>query len=372
LERFQFVVDYRNFRNNDPPGLAVIWNEAFTARGEVRLRHSSPLENFVFSKPYFDPAGLIVAVEENVLVGFAHASFGANQQQTALDPTAGVLSLIGVRPSHRRQGIGSELLRRSEAYLAGRGATAFFAGPMAPYNPFYFGLYGGSDSPGFLASDLPADHFLSRHNYQVQQTCLVYQRGLSQPINIVDGRFTALRKHYEVRIVPRTGAGSWWQECTIGPVEVVEFHLVDKATNQVAARTSVWEMDLFSWRWSQPAVGILDVEVLPELRRQGLGKFLISQMLRYLQEQYFGLTEVQLLDHNQVGIQCFRAWDLTRSTLADFTKSEPWFKKGSGTFVRSTLRAVPAKVPDPFLSPGSKGVRHLCAQHPTGRSGKGA
>jgi hypothetical protein len=26
------------------------------------------------------------------------------------------------------------------------------------------------------------------------------------------------------------------------------------------------------------------------------------------------------------------------------------FKKGSGTFVRSTLRAVPAKVPDPFLN----------------------
>ena len=27
-----------------------------------------------------------------------------------------------------------------------------------------------------------------------------------------------------------------------------------------------------------------------------------------------------------------------------------WFKKGSGTFVRSTLRAIPAKVPDPFLN----------------------
>jgi len=27
-----------------------------------------------------------------------------------------------------------------------------------------------------------------------------------------------------------------------------------------------------------------------------------------------------------------------------------WFKKGSGTVVRSTLRAVPATVPDPFLN----------------------
>jgi hypothetical protein len=29
-----------------------------------------------------------------------------------------------------------------------------------------------------------------------------------------------------------------------------------------------------------------------------------------------------------------------------------WFKKGSGTVVRSTLRAVPATVPDPFLNNG--------------------
>src|SRR5208283_665069 len=41
----------------------------------------------------------------------------------------------------------------------------------------------------------------------------------------------------------------------------------------------------------------------------------------------------------------------------------PWFEKGSGTFVRSTLWAVPAKVPDPFSN-------HLLAAicHP-GKSG---
>jgi hypothetical protein len=32
-----------------------------------------------------------------------------------------------------------------------------------------------------------------------------------------------------------------------------------------------------------------------------------------------------------------------------------WFKKGSGTVVPSTLRAVPATVPDPFLNPAESG-----------------
>src|SRR5208337_271253 len=31
-------------------------------------------------------------------------------------------------------------------------------------------------------------------------------------------------------------------------------------------------------------------------------------------------------------------------------RGQAWLEKGSGTFVRSTLRAVPAKVPDPFSS----------------------
>jgi ribosomal protein S18 acetylase RimI-like enzyme len=299
------VVHYRNFRNDDPPGLVAVWNEAFTARGAVRLRHSSPLENYVFAKPYFDPAGLIVAVEDDVPVGFAHAGFGPNRESTALDRSAGLTCLIGVRPSHRRRGIGSELLRRCEDYLRSQGVQALLAGPMAPYSPFYFGLYGGSDLPGFLGSDAEADPFLLRHGYHVQQACIAFQRGLSQPVNIVDGRFPGFRKRFEVRIVPRSGRATWWEESTLGPVEVVEFHLQDKTTNQVVAQTAVWEMDLFSWRWSQPTVGILEVKVLPEFRRQGLAKFLIAQILRYLQEQYFGLTEVQVPDPNEAAIQLF-------------------------------------------------------------------
>src|SRR5689334_21459239 len=42
------------------------------------------------------------------------------------------------------------------------------------------------------------------------------------------------------------------------------------------------------------------------------------------------------------------------------------FKKGSGTVVPSTLRAVPATVPEV-----QKGVGHRCAKHPAGRSGNG-
>src|SRR5207245_636588 len=124
---------------------------------------------------------------------------------------------------------------------------------------------------------------------------------------IADARFPGLRRRYDVRVVPRLGAGSWWQECVLGPIELVEFRLEEKGSGRVAARTCVWEMDGFSWRWSHPAVGIVQIEVCPELRRQGLAKFLLAQMLHYLQEQFFGVAEVQARADNQPAHELFRS-----------------------------------------------------------------
>jgi ribosomal protein S18 acetylase RimI-like enzyme len=283
----------------------MIWNESFTGRGGVRLRHSSPLENYVFNKPYFDPAGLVVAHEDDQFVGFVHAGFGPGADHSALRSADGVICLIGVRPAYRRRGIGSELLRRAESYLSAAGATSLYAGPMAPLTPFYFGLYGGSEMPGFLVSDAEMGPFLEHRGYQICRTARVFQRFLNQPLNVTDARFPFFRRRFEVRIAPRTGPTSWWEECVLGPIEIVDFRLEDKNTSRVVGRTSVWEMDGFSWRWNQPAVGILGTEIEESFRRQGLGKYVVSQMLRYLQEQFFGVAEVHASEDNEPAIKLY-------------------------------------------------------------------
>ena len=48
-----------------------------------------------------------------------------------------------------------------------------------------------------------------------------------------------------------------------------------------------------------------DVSVREELRRQGLGKFLLAQILRYLQDQYFGLVEMHAVDTNKTALSLF-------------------------------------------------------------------
>jgi ribosomal protein S18 acetylase RimI-like enzyme len=300
------VVHYRTFRNTDPPGLVSIWNESFTGRGTVQLRGSSALERFVFAKPYFDPAGLMVAEEDGQLIGFAHAGFGPNESETVLQRAAGVLCALAVRPAHRRHGVGTELLHRSEAYLRAAGAKELFAGPMRPLNPFYLALYGGSDLPGILASDTLAEAFLLHHGYQVWQTTVVFQRKLDKPITVADARFAALRRAYEVRALPQIPLGTWWQECVLGPLEPVEFRLEEMQTNHVVARAAAWEMEGFGWRWNQPAVALMDLAVRDDLRRQGLAKFLLVQILRYLKDQYFGIVEAQVLEGNEPTIHLLR------------------------------------------------------------------
>jgi ribosomal protein S18 acetylase RimI-like enzyme len=299
---------YRPFRNADPPAVVALWNEALTHRGAVELRSHTPLENAVFNKPYFDPLGFVIAEDDTgKLVGFAHAGFAPTDDLSALDRSHGVICAIAIHPSHRRQGIGTELLRRAEAYLRDRGSTVLRAGPVRPEKPFYLGVYGGSNAPGFLRSDPEIEPFLLVHGYSPDRRTNVFDRRLDTALNIVDSRFGPLRRRYEGQALPQARLGSWFRECVFGPLEPSEFRLDDKATGLTAARALYWEMTDYGWRWGAPPAGIVDVQVRNDLRRQGLGKYLLAQLLRHLQEQYFAVAEVQVPETEEAAAKLFRS-----------------------------------------------------------------
>jgi ribosomal protein S18 acetylase RimI-like enzyme len=291
------VIQYRTFQNPDPPGLVAVWNNCFTGRASVPLRVTALLEYFTLAKPYFDPAGLILAEENGTILGFAHSGFACTPDGTALDHSRGIITNIGVLPAARKHGIGTELLKRSEEYLRTSGSKELFAGPQAPWNPFTFGLYGGASSPGFLDSDTQARAFFEKHGYRAEEPCLVLQRSLERVQIAADSRFVNFRTRFEIHAAPYH-AHTWWKECVFGPIDVVEYRLVEKGTNQLQARALLWELDTYNSVWNEHAVGMLDVETQPALRRQGLAKFLLAQILRHLQEQFFSLIEVQVATTN--------------------------------------------------------------------------
>lgn len=317
------MVEYRTFRNTDPPGLMEVWDQAFKGRGAVPIPHGALLEGHVFAKPYFDPAGLAIAHDGGRVVGFAHAGFGPNADESGLAVENGVVALVAVAPAHQRQGVGSALLRRAEDYLRGRGARVLYAGSTTDWNPFYQGLYGGSESAGFLVSDPAAAPFLSRHGYRPWRTYPVLQRRLGGSAAVADGRFAGLRRRFELRVAPRRGTTTWWRECVLGPLELIDFLLEEKVTGKLAARASVWEMESFGRLWNEAAVGLVELEVRPDLRRQGLARFLLAQMFRYLQDQYFSIVEAQVAEEDEPSTKLFRGAGFAQVDTGHIYRKEP-------------------------------------------------
>jgi len=90
----------------------------------------------VLLDPNFDPDGLIVAeTDSGEPVGFVYAVRAG--KGVGPDPEGGWITVGCVHPDHRRQGIGSELLRRAKSFLLGKGAAwvNFAAYPLAYFVP---------------------------------------------------------------------------------------------------------------------------------------------------------------------------------------------------------------------------------------------
>lgn len=296
---------FRSFRNSDPPALVEIWNESALGRGAYTVRSPLLFEYCVFSKPYFDYSGLIVAEDDGHPIGFVHAGFGPNAAETSLSLETGVICAVAVHPKWRRRGIGTQLIEHAVAYLRQHGAKDIVAGGFPPYNPFYFGLYGGADLPGFLLSDPAADPFFTTLGFTPFRTFEIYERLLEDYQSVVDPRFVALRRRYDVQLVPQPDIPSWWRECVLGVFEPFEFRLADKLTGIPAARVTGWEMS--AGRGPGPsAIGILEVYVRPDVRRQGLARFLLNQMLRYVQEQFLRTVEVHIPEGDEAATKLFR------------------------------------------------------------------
>jgi ribosomal protein S18 acetylase RimI-like enzyme len=295
------VIHYRSFTNCDSPIVVALWGACLFGRRVVPVQTATLLEFFTLAKPYFDPNGLILALDDHQPVGFVHAGFGVNATGTDLDTSVGVICTLGVVPARRRQGIGSELLRRAEEYLRGRGARELLAGPQSPNNPFTFALSGGCDSPGFLASDTLARPFFEKHGYQIDRSAGIFQRALARMQMPSDPRFPAIRQKYDIIAAPYHHAG-WWRECVLGPIEAVDYRLQEKGTDRAVASCVLWDMETFGPLWGQSCVGMIDLVVEPAFRRQGLARYLLAQILRHLREQPFQVFEAQALLDNTAAL----------------------------------------------------------------------
>ena len=286
------MIHYRSFLNWDPPAIAEIWRTQPPLRGRLQAITPAMLEELVFAKPYFDRHGFILAVDGTKPVGFVHAALGASEDESTLSADQGAICQLMVGPHGRKGEIEAELLAAGENYLRQKGVRQVFGGCRYPVNPFYLGLYGGSDLPGVLASDLTLGNLLRAYDYREGSRRLLLSRTLDRFKAPVSGKLIQLRLTHRVQsvhVLPDT----WWSACVWVHADWTRYQLQRKNADDVLVSATFWDVMPLAREWGVRAAGLVQIDDTEEAREAGLTMLLLSEALAQLQKQGATLVDAQ-------------------------------------------------------------------------------
>lgn len=286
------MIHYRSFLNWDPPAIAEIWRTQPPLRGRLQAITPAMLEEMVFAKPYFDRHGFILAIDGARPVGFVHAALGASEDESGLSEDQGAICQLMAAPHAQKGEIEAELLAAGENYLRRKGVRQIFGGCRYPVNPFYLGLYGGSDLPGVLASDVSLANLLRAYDYRDCGRRLLLSRTLERFKPPVSGKLIQLRLTHRVastHVFPDT----WWSACVWVHADWTRYELKRKNADDVLVSVTFWDVMPLAREWGVHVAGLVRIEDTEEAREAGLTTLLLSEALVQIQKQGVALVDAQ-------------------------------------------------------------------------------
>lgn len=305
------MIHYRPFLNADPPALAKIWNQAVPEHSSVRPALVHELDEHAFGSVLFDRAGLIVAERDGQVVGFVHAGFGPDlpvpERPLEVNPEMGVVAMLAVSPDEAdAPAIAEGLVTEAERYLRARGAQVIYGGGQFPLNPFYWGLYGGAEASGAPASHKLFTGALTALGYQPASTAIHLRFNLNRQ-EPRDPRAPILRRQAIVEFHEDAAPESWWQNLALSDFHLCLVRMVARDSGAEMARAWTWDMSWFGRVDGRGRVGVFDVRVPSEHRRQGRARFLIAEIFREARERGFETAEVQALTTNEPALALYQS-----------------------------------------------------------------
>ena len=286
------MISYRGFHNTDPPLIRDLWHNCQLGRGAAEGVTCDAFELVVFSQQYFDREGCILAFDGVQPVGMVLAGFGVKEDQTALDHSTGVICAVLVAPEYRNQGIGRQLVERASQYLKSRGATRVLAGGAPGFNPFLVGMYGGSQPAGFMMSDHCAEPFFSKLGFKERERHDVYTRNLAITRDPMHFRLIQNRRKFQLQIIGEAPVPSWWWGTRFGRLDSLRFLLEPKGGGPAVAGLTVVGLDMYIPKWKQRSVGVIDLYVPEQYRKQGFAQTLLVEVCKRLKDELVTLVEI--------------------------------------------------------------------------------
>lgn len=281
----------RTFENSDPPLLCEIWRSYRQMRGKLKSLSPAVLEKMILSKPYFDPQGLFLALDDERPIGFVHAGFGIADDTAGLDQKRGVLAQLMYADG--RDDVAQALLDAAENYCRNRGSTTIEFGGHFPNSPFYLGLYSGSRAVGTLVDDDPLAELLRQQGYQEMGDIRINHWRLGEFRQPVDRNQVIIGRTFTLENVSESQPQSWLQACNYDSVLQRIYQLKEKRSQEVVGRVAFWEMEPLAEDWGSNGMGLVELFVEIPWRRRGLATYLVGESLRQLKQAGVGMVEIQ-------------------------------------------------------------------------------
>lgn len=290
------MTGFRPYRNGDSPALVDLWNRALPDRGVVRPLSVHEFDALVIGRLHFDREGLIVAERDGRVIAFAHAGFGPEQPRgpsLQLDTSLGTVALVVIEPGLDDPALDRDLFAAAESYLRGRGASVLYAGGQYPLNPFYWGLYGGSEFAGVLGAHTSFNRAALRAGYRPSAESILMEVDLARP-EPRDPKAALLRRQVRLDVAEDALPPGWWEALAIGLFRPSKFELFDKSDGRRLASAWTWDIAAgFAIGDGRSRTAMLNLEVDPAHRRRGLGRFLVVEVMRHARSQMADLVAIE-------------------------------------------------------------------------------
>ncbi|RUL87891.1 GNAT family N-acetyltransferase [Tautonia sociabilis] len=316
----------RTARNDDVPALADLWNRGTPSYGVARPLSAREFGDAALGRLDYDPLGLLIAERDGRPVGFAHSGFGPVSPagpSHRLDRSMGTVAMLVIEPEAGPE-VGVALVDRARRDLRDRGAQVVYAGGRAPLNPFYWGLYGGSEFSGVLGAHESFHRAVRDRGFRPSARSVLLELdllGLSDPP--FDPRTLLLRRRYRVEVEPDASFERWWDALALGSTFATSFRVSDPLGHRVA-RATTWDMDGFERQDGRLRAGLIDVVVDPSRRRQGLGRYLIREVIRHHASRGIHALAVQTDEQNEPALALYRSLGFEPVEEAILYRSDPF------------------------------------------------
>ena len=287
------MVEYRCFLNTDPPLLVDFWSRLAKVDGLVEFADYAIFERFVFSKQYFDRDGLIVAIENERIVGFAHAGFSPDESMAELDDSRGIITQLRLDPSVSDIGVSQQLLKMATDYCRARGALVVHAGSDFPHSPFYLGFYGGSRHPGVISADAQVIESFEAFGFRSHDEIIIMELQLDKLKSVMGRQQMTVRRNYLINASTDPLEQSWWESCTLGGTDRERFTAIDKRSKVVAGSVSYWDMQPMSSARLGKSRGLYNLFTNEDMRRGGIATYLVGESLKHLAKSEISIVEAQ-------------------------------------------------------------------------------